>query len=260
MIYHNKTNGYFIVTKIQKIYKLFCVSGLKGEYLMTSLTDQISNLKLPEDEYVHDNLPSSAERLEITELVAEVTEDIIRTPYTPKRILQLQNDYDLDQIELKTVTSIIEQYRVRPDSIEKLLLGGIEVKELESFVALHKNVSDDVVEFERRSLEPLSKQKDKRESFYYFIPNAGECLSYQNLIFLRDVLHRGTAQHVAECIYDLSLILEDNNSRLGIGVLVHRMRNLYNEDPTKYTGLSPESLAHVALGIMPQVLWQREDK
>jgi hypothetical protein len=179
----------------------------------------------------------SKEEMDLLE--SDLLEDLIDTVYLPKRLTILGAKYELDPEEVRELAKVVDNYNVKPKSIEKLLDGGIQVHEIESFVDLYRKVNGGI-DLIGRQIEVFGN----KESYDYFIPDASNCISYNNMLFVQKLIN-GTADQVEDAIYKIDLITQEEGG-FGVGVTLHRMRELY-EKSERYSGLSLEALTYVAL-------------
>ncbi|MGV8169554.1 MAG: hypothetical protein ACP5N3_05860 [Candidatus Nanoarchaeia archaeon] len=178
-------------------------------------------------------------------IVQEIHADLSETPYTEGRLKKIKENCDLSMDETRQVADLLREYNVKPNKIEKLILGNVPMKELEGYINFIKNNNGEVY-FEERQVDTLSKVPTEK----YYISNTGNYISYDSMLFMRTLTHNGTIDQIVGAIENLDLILQEEDPDLGIGVLIHRMRNLYDSDENMRS-LSVETLAYAAINKIP---------
>lgn len=201
---------------------------------------QYPNLEKTENQ--EESLVEALNEAELDLLHRELMEDIIDTPYTSKRMIIIAQKYELDKKETFEISRIIKEYRIKPQSIEKILEAGVQPLEVESFVHLYKESNDGSLEFISKQVEPFNNNKE--EEIRYYVTNLSQYMSYDNLLFVQKFIN-GDASQVKDALYGLNL-LDDEEDGPGLGVLLNRMRGLYAIDK-KYKACSLESLAYISL-------------
>lgn len=193
------------------------------------------------------DLVTALNESELDKLNHDLMDDVIETPYTSKRMVLIGQKYELETQEVQEISKIIKEYLVKPNSIEKFLEAGIQVQEIESFIYVYKKINEGGIEFMSKEIEPLSKGE---KGIHYFVPNASNCISYDNLLFIQKLIN-GNADQVDDAIYSVNLIDQDLEG-FGIGITLNRMRELY-ENYERYRGLSLEMLTYAALNKIPNI-------
>jgi len=183
---------------------------------------------------------------EYDSITEEITNDLLDTPYKPGRIEKLVKKCELDLCELNTVSNLILHYSIKPASIEKLILGGIPINELDDFLNLYKK-DNGAITYKTKKIEPLSHKSTET----YVVANAENYISYDNMLFIRDLIKNGTARQVKETIENIELTMFETDCKLGTGTIIHRMRDLYNEND-KYKYMSIDLVATLAINADPE--------
>lgn len=198
----------------------------------------------PEDLHLHAALQfTDVDNMSVQEydlVIDEISNDLINTPYKQGRVATLVNNCELNINELKQITGLLVEYHIKPASLEKLIVGGIPIKELEEFICIHRDNTE--ISFDKKKLEPLNPTNN----ISYFIPNAEDFISFDNLLFVRKITNNGSAEQVKTALYNIKEIESEYDFKVGTGVLVNRMRNLY-ESNEKYRGFSMEMMTRLAI-------------
>ena len=175
------------------------------------------------------------------------------TPYSEKRIIKFVQGHSLSLDDAIYCIEIAAEYSAKLHKISEVINEGYSPDQLSEFMQIKEEVKPSDISPQRVIVG---------EDLEFWPPDLSEYISYQNMIFLDEMAGRNhDMTEVRELIGQIGDRINEAHRNIGVGVVVHRMRQIYEAQKLdSKEGVSGfDNLLNRALGYIPKEFYVSQE-